>query len=93
MLSCIWKYNYAIPIKLHKKTQPLKMHILQPKHFKIKTEEAKKILEELNISLAQLPKIKAEDPGLKGEKVVAGDLIKIERKFGDKSVPYYRVVI
>jgi len=68
------------------------MHTLQPKHFKLKTEEVKKLLAELNVSLAQLPKIKAEDPALP-ENCVPGDVIKIERKNDDKIVNYYRVVV
>jgi len=68
------------------------MHILQPKHSKLKPEEAKKLLNELNISLAQLPKIKAEDPALP-EKCEIGDIIKIERKLDEKIITYYRVVI
>lgn len=68
------------------------MHILQPKHYKLKPEEVKKLLAELNVSLSQLPKIKAEDPSLP-EGCVSGDVIKIERKVNDKIVNYYRVVI
>jgi DNA-directed RNA polymerase subunit H len=68
------------------------MHILQPKHVKLKAEEAEKILAELNISRAQLPKIKQEDSALP-EGCVIGDVIKVERKFGDKTVFYYRVAI
>ena len=68
------------------------MHILQPKHSKIKKEEAEKLLDEFNISKAQLPKITSEDPGLP-EKCEIGDIIKIERKFGDKTSVYYRVVV
>jgi DNA-directed RNA polymerase subunit H (RpoH/RPB5) len=68
------------------------MHILQPKHTKLKAEEAKKILEKYSISHSQLPKIKVEDPALpKG--CVVGDIIKIERKDEDKVVEYFRVVI
>jgi len=68
------------------------MHALQPKHSKIKKEEAEKLLSELNISRAQLPKILLDDPALP-EKCETGDIIKIERKFNDKSVFYYRVVV
>jgi len=68
------------------------MHIFQPKHSKLKKEDAEKLLKELNISLAQLPKIEAEDPALQ-EGCEVGDIIRIERKFGDKIVFYYRVVI
>jgi DNA-directed RNA polymerase subunit H len=68
------------------------MHILQPKHTKIKKEEAEKILDELNISRTQLPKITSEDPALP-EGCEVGDVIKIERKFGEKTTFYYRVVV
>lgn len=68
------------------------MHILQPKHSKLKPEEAKKLLAELNVFLSQLPKIKAEDSAIpKG--CIAGEVIKIERDFNGKKVNYYRVVI
>jgi DNA-directed RNA polymerase subunit H (RpoH/RPB5) len=68
------------------------MHVLQPKHLKVKREEAEKLLDELNISRAQLPKIKQEDPAIP-EGCEVGDMIKIERKFGEKTVMYYRVVV
>jgi len=68
------------------------MHILQPKHSKLKKEEAEKILSELNISKAQLPKISLEDPSLP-EGCEVGDIIKVDRKFGEKIAPYYRVVV
>lgn len=68
------------------------MHILQPKHLKLNSEEVENLLVELNISLSQLPKIKEEDAALpKGCKV--GDVIKIIRKEQDREVVYYRVVI
>lgn len=68
------------------------MHILQPKHSKLKPEEVKKLLQELNVSLSQLPKITAEDPALP-QGCVSGDAIKIERDIGSKKVNYYRVVV
>lgn len=68
------------------------MHILQPKHTKLKPEEVKKLLEKYNISVSQLPKIKSEDPALT-EPVAPGDVIKIERKEGDKIKTYFRVVV
>jgi len=68
------------------------MHILQPKHSKMKPEEVRKLLSDLNVSLAQLPKIKIEDPALP-EKCEVGNIIKIERKSGEKTVVYYRVVV
>ncbi len=68
------------------------MHILQPKHSKLSQKEAEKLLLELNISLSQLPKIKQEDPALP-ENVEVGDIIKIERKYEEDTLTYYRVVV
>jgi DNA-directed RNA polymerase subunit H (RpoH/RPB5) len=70
----------------------LKMHILQPKHTKLKEKETQEVLEKFNISKAQLPKILSNDPALPDECIV-GDVIKIERKEGDKTHIYYRVVV
>lgn len=68
------------------------MHVLRPKHSKIKAEEAKKILLDLNVNISQIPKIKQEDTALP-EGCVVGDMVKIERKNEDKIVNYYRVVV
>jgi len=68
------------------------MHILQPKHSKLKQEEAKKLLDELNLSLSQLPKINSDDKALP-ENCQVGDIVKIERKEEDNVVVYYRVVV
>ena len=68
------------------------MHALQPKHTKLKPEEAKKLLDKYNISLSQLPKIKITDPALPKDCIV-GDVIKIDRIEDEKVVPYYRVVV
>jgi DNA-directed RNA polymerase subunit H len=69
-----------------------KMHILQPKHTKMTEEEAQKLLNNLNISKAQLPKILSNDAGLP-EDCIPGDVIKIERKEGDEINIYFRVVV
>ena len=67
------------------------MHVLQPKHTKLKQEEVDKLLLKLNISLTQLPKIKITDSGLpEGSEI--GDVIKIERIIDSKVIIYYRVV-
>ncbi|MBS3081251.1 DNA-directed RNA polymerase subunit H [Candidatus Pacearchaeota archaeon] len=68
------------------------MHILQPKHTKLKPEEVERLISELNISLVQLPKIRINDPALP-EGCNVGDVIRIERKTeeGKKSF-YYRVI-
>ncbi len=67
------------------------MHILQPKHIKLKPDEVKSILKKYNITISQLPKIKEKDFGLP-EGIAKGDVIKIERKESDNVIVYYRVV-
>jgi DNA-directed RNA polymerase subunit H (RpoH/RPB5) len=69
-----------------------KMHILQPKHTKLPEKEVEKLISDLNISKAQLPKILSDDAGLP-EGCNIGDVIKIERKRKDKIAFYYRVVV
>ncbi len=68
------------------------MHILQPKHSKLNEKESQKLLKDLNISKAQLPKILFTDSALP-EGCEVGDIIKIERKEGDKVNLYFRVVV
>ena len=68
------------------------MHILQPKHFKLSEKEAQVLLQKLNISRSQLPKILSMDIALEG-KFAVGDIVKIERKEEDKTTTYYRVVV
>jgi|TARA_Y100000310_G_C20524822_1_gene735480 DNA-directed RNA polymerase subunit H (RpoH/RPB5) len=85
------------------------MHILQPKHTKLNQQETEKLLDKMNISRAQLPKILSSDTALP-EGCVVSDVIKIERreksqiftassskgsqsKEGDKINVYYRVVV
>lgn len=68
------------------------MHLLQPKHIKLKDDEVEKLTKELNISPVQLPKIKINDLSLpEGCKV--GDIIKIERKDESEIENYYRVIV
>ena len=68
------------------------MHVLQPKHTKLKQEEIKKLIEKYNISKSQLPKIKLEDFALP-EGCASGDIIKIERLENDKVTQYFRIVV
>jgi DNA-directed RNA polymerase subunit H len=68
------------------------MHTLQPKHSKLSSEEAKKLLLQYNISLSQLPKISRKDPAL-SEEFKVGDIIKIERKTEEGTQDYFRVVV
>lgn len=68
------------------------MHVLQPKHSKLKPEEVSKLLEKYNISLSQLPKIKIDDAALPPDCEI-GEVIKIERKKEGKTIEYFRVVV
>ena len=68
------------------------MHILQPKHTKLKPNEVKELLDKYNISVSQIPKIKSTDSAIP-EGSVPGEVIKIERKDEDKINVYYRVVV
>jgi DNA-directed RNA polymerase subunit H (RpoH/RPB5) len=68
------------------------MHILQPKHTKLKPDEIQKLLQKYNISLSQLPKIRQADPAIP-EGCNVGDVLRIERKEGGDSFLYYRVVV
>ncbi len=68
------------------------MHVLQSKHIKLKPEEAKVLLEKLNISPSQLPKIRKKDFALSDD-ILIGSIVKIERKTETGKVNYYRVVV
>ena len=68
------------------------MHILQQKHIKLKPDEVKKLVNDLNISISQLPKIKVTDYCVP-EGCETGDVLKIERIVDDKIRVYYRVVV
>jgi DNA-directed RNA polymerase subunit H len=68
------------------------MHVLQPRHVKLKPEEAKALFKSLNVNPSQLPKIKKDDPALSGDAKI-GDIIRIDRKTGEKLASYYRVVV
>ena len=67
------------------------MHALQPRHTKLKQSEVKELLQKLNISITQLPKILKTDTALPQD-IKSGDVIKIERKIEEGKAVYYRVV-
>ena len=64
------------------------MHVLQPKHKKLNSDDTGKVLKKFNIALAQLPKISKKDPALP-EDCETGDVVEISRP----DEIYYRVVI
>lgn len=76
-----------------KKEMNVAKHIFVPKHTKLSDEEKAKVLEEYNISLAQLPRISKADPALRGLEAQKGDLIRIERTSPTVGkTEFYRVV-
>ena len=68
------------------------MHLLQSKHTKLKPEEVKLLASKYNLSVSQLPKIKIDDAAVP-DSCESGDVVEIERKFGDKTRKYFRVVV
>ncbi len=69
-------------------------HTLVPEHIKLSEEEAKKVLEEFNVSRDYLPKILISDPAIQHLNPEYGDIIKIIRKSPTmKEAIFYRVVV
>jgi len=69
-------------------------HILVPKHILLTKDEAKKLLEKHNLTIAQLPKIFKKDPIIINLNPSAGDIIKLIRnKDTANETIYYRTVI
>jgi DNA-directed RNA polymerase subunit H len=68
-------------------------HILVPKHEIVKEEEEKEILEKLNCTKEQLPRIKMDDPALRHLNPKKGDIIRIHREDIHTKSIYYRVVV
>ena len=69
-------------------------HMLVPSHEVLSPGEKKDLLDKLNISKEQLPKIYSSDPVFKHIKAKIGDVIKITRESQTAGVTvYYRVVV
>ncbi len=68
------------------------MHVLQSKHTRLNEKETNDLLLKLNVSKAQLPRILSSDAALP-EDCGIGDVIRIERKEGDQTVVFHRVVV
>ena len=69
-------------------------HELVPKHEILSEKEAKELLETLNITKDQLPKILSKDPVVKILGAKPGDIIKITRRSATAGeAVYYRVVV
>ena len=69
-------------------------HTLVPKHNKLTEGEVSALLEKLNITVNQLPKILKSDAAIKNFNPEVGEVIEIERKSPTVGkTKYYRVVI
>jgi len=68
-------------------------HELVPRHEILTAAEKKELLEKMNISEKQLPKILDSDPVIKKIEAKVGDVIKITRKSPTSGeTVYYRLV-
>jgi len=72
----------------------IRKHSLVPEHIKLTEEEAKKVLEEFNVTKDEIPKILMSDPAIQHLEPKYGDIIKILRKSQTnlQSI-FYRVVV
>jgi DNA-directed RNA polymerase subunit H len=68
-------------------------HILIPKHEILNEEEEKKVLEKLNCTKNQLPRIKIDDPAIAHMNPKKGDIVRIHRIDKHAKSIYYRVVV
>lgn len=69
-------------------------NILVPKHEVLSGKDTERLLEFYNVTRGELPKIRKDDPALKGLGAKVGDIIKITRKSPSAGTAfYYRVVI
>ncbi|MEK6954649.1 MAG: DNA-directed RNA polymerase subunit H [Candidatus Micrarchaeota archaeon] len=69
-------------------------HVFLPKQTIATEEEVQEVLEKYKITKENLPLIKSDDPSAKALSAKAGDVLKIERTYGEsKEELYYRLVI
>lgn len=72
------------------------LHKLVPGHRKLKAEEAKSTLGELNVRAEQLPRILLSDPAIQAmdEEIQGGDVIEVSRSGGRAGINLaYRLVV
>ncbi len=77
-----------------KESSIISKHVLVPLHEVLTEREAKEVLKRFHTDKEKLPKIRVDDPALRGMNVKKGDIIKITRRspVSGKAISY-RVVI
>ena len=68
-------------------------HELIPVHELMSDKEVKELLQTLNLTIDNLPKILESDPQAMKLEAKAGRVMKIYRRDGKRETPYYRVVV
>jgi len=72
----------------------IKKHFLVPEHTKLTVEEAKKVLDEFNITVDEIPKILISDAAIQDLSPEYGDVIKIVRdSVTNTKSTFFRVVV
>ncbi len=68
-------------------------HILVPKHERLSAKEKDDVLEKYNVTIKEIPQIRAKDTAIQHLNAKEGDMIKITRKSKTAGeAVYYRVV-
>ena len=82
---------FNLPVKLPDK--PVE-HFLVPKHAMLSKEQAAQLLKKYNLTLDQLPKIKADDQSISDLTPERNEIVKIVRNSptAGKTVYYRRVI-
>jgi len=81
-------------VKKKKEEVNILEHELVPQHILLSEEEKEKLLQELNVRISDLPKIKINDPAIRHLNPKPGDIVKIIRKSPTAGeAVYYRVVV
>ncbi len=81
---------------VQKKTESKEMirHVLVPEHIILSDKETKDLLESYNISVAELPKIKTNDPAIRHLDAKPGAVVKILRdSMSAGETVFYRTVV
>lgn len=76
-----------------KPTFEIQKHFLVPPHRPLSEEEKQQFLQKYNISIIQLPQIRADDSAVAHFELKKGDVVEITRRSPIKEYKYYRRVV